>query len=105
MSFDPLCGEGTGNAVREAFLAAAVVRSALSGDAAEPLVEHYASRLQQGFLRHLQVCLQFYASGGKGRFWHTESEALRDGIRTLEAALQLQGSPRYRLVDRTLLPI
>jgi hypothetical protein len=105
MTFDPLCGEGTGNAVREAILAAAVVQSALSGDAAEPLVEHYTSRLQQGFLRHLQICLQFYASGGKGTFWETECAALREGIRTLEAALQLQSSPRYRLVDRTLLPI
>ncbi|HEY9137412.1 MAG TPA: hypothetical protein VIM67_04010, partial [Terriglobus sp.] len=31
MNFDPLCGEGAGNAVREAFLAAAVVRAALQG--------------------------------------------------------------------------
>jgi hypothetical protein len=105
MSFDPLCGEGTGNAVREAFLAAAVVRAALSGGDAEALAAHYTSRLQLGFLRHLQICQQFYNSGGHGEFWSAESDALRRGIGTLEAELQNQPAPRYRLKDRTLLPI
>ncbi len=105
MSFDPLCGEGTGNAVREAFLAAAVVRAALLGNDAEALAAHYASRLQQAFLRHLQICRQFYSSGGHGDFWDTENDALREGIRILEVAQQNQPTPRYRLLNRTLVPI
>jgi flavin-dependent dehydrogenase len=105
ISFDPLCGEGTGNAVREAFLAAAVVRAALSGGDAEALAAHYTSRLQLGFLRHLQICQQFYNSGGHGEFWDAESDALRRGIGTLAAELQNQPAPRYRLMDRTLFPM
>jgi hypothetical protein len=105
MTFDPLCGEGTGNAVREAFLAAAVVRAALSGEEVEALQAHYASRLQHGFLRHLQICQQFYGSGGDGGFWNAEEETLREGIRMLSLALERQAAPRYRLQHRDLVPI
>ena len=40
MSFDPLCGEGAGNAVREAFLAAGMIRAALAGADPAALAHH-----------------------------------------------------------------
>jgi hypothetical protein len=51
MAFDPIYGDGTAHAVREAILAAAVVRAiSAGGDAAEPL-RHYEARLMLGFQR------------------------------------------------------
>jgi hypothetical protein len=102
MSFDPLCGEGTGNAVREAFLAAAVVRAALAQGDTEELTAHYVARLRQGFLRHLHLCERFYSSGGDGDFWSEESNAFKKSIREIEARIANQPPPRYRLLDRSL---
>ena len=104
MSFDPLCGEGAGNAVREAFLAASVVRASIAGNSREALAEHYADRLRRGFLRHLQLCLQFYTTGGSGDFWKGESALLRTGIEALQLVLEKQPRMRFRLVDRDLMP-
>ncbi len=105
MSFDPLCGEGAGNAAREAFLAAALVRAALAGGDVDLLSQHYTSRLMQGFHRHLETCLRFYESGGEGEFWRNECDALRDGIVQLETLLRAMPAARYRLVDRDLVPV
>ena len=103
MSFDPLCGEGAGNAAREAFLAAGFIRAVLAGGDVHLLRQHYTSRLMQGFHRHLEACLRFYESGGDGEFWRSESNALRDGIVQLERLLRAVPASRYRLVDRELI--
>ena len=105
MSFDPLCGEGAGNAAREAFLAAAVIQAAAAGRDLVSLGEHYRSRLMHGFKRHLEHCLQFYSSGGAGEFWQTEREVLRKGLTELEHNVGSLPSAQYRLVDRKLIPL
>jgi hypothetical protein len=105
MSFDPLCGEGAGHAVREALLAAAVIRGATRGYTVETLLAHYTNRLMQGFSRHLQVCLPFYQRGGKGSFWQAEAAALTSGIEWMHTQLQNQTPPHYRLVGYELQPI
>jgi hypothetical protein len=90
MRFDPLCGEGAGHAVREAYLTVAVIRAALRGEAVDDLLNHYTNRLRQAFLRHLIVCSLFYSSGGDSDFWRDEQELLQRGIRELRA--QIEGS-------------
>ena len=105
MSFDPLCGEGAGNAAREAFLAAAVIQAAAAGGDVVFLGEHYTSRLVHGFKRHLEHCVQFYSSGGVGEFWQAEREALRKGLTELDQILQSLPAAQYRLVDRKLIPL
>jgi hypothetical protein len=77
MSFDPICGDGTGNAIREGILAAAVVRSS---DDPAALRDHYSARLTAGFRRHLELCRQYYRTGGNGPWWRAELEALDRGI-------------------------
>lgn len=104
MSFDPLCGEGAGNAAREAFLAAAVVRASLLGHPGEHLAAHYTDRLRRGFLRHLQICLQFYSTGGQGEFWKMESASLRAGMQDLMRMVASEPERRFRLLDRDLIP-
>lgn len=105
MSFDPLCGEGAAHALREALLAAAVIRGAAKGYSLETLFAHYQTRLMQGFLRHLQVCLPFYQRGGHSEFWETEAAALKRGIAWMRSRLQDQQPARYRLVGYELEPI
>ncbi len=105
MSFDPLCGEGAGHALREALLAAAVIHGAAKGYSIETLLAHYETRLMHGFLRHLQVCLPFYQSGGRSEFWETEAAALKSGIAWMQARLQNEPPARYRLVGNELEPI
>jgi hypothetical protein len=105
MMFDPLCGEGAGHAVREALLASAVIRASAKGSPVETLLAHYATRFMHGFLKHLQVCLSFYRSGGNSHFWKTEAAALETGIAWMQERLRGQAPPRYRLVGYELQPI
>jgi hypothetical protein len=81
LTFDPLCGEGMGNSIREAILASAVVRASLRGGPVTDLIRHYQSCLLGGFLRHLETCHAFYSSGPQDDWWETERRHIRDGIR------------------------
>jgi 2-polyprenyl-6-methoxyphenol hydroxylase-like FAD-dependent oxidoreductase len=106
IGFDPLCGEGTGNAARQAYLATAVVAAARAGEPVEDLLAHYSSRQMQAFYRHLQICLGFYQTGGKAEFWRSETELLQQGIAWTQQMLREQARPpTHRLVGKQLRPI
>jgi hypothetical protein len=94
MAFDPICGDGTAHAVREAILAAAVISAAARGEAVEQLLAHYETRLIAGFHRHLSMGLSYYGSGGSGPWWRAESEAIREGLHW--CGRQLSRHPKYR---------
>ena len=94
MAFDPICGDGTGNAVREAILAAAVIRAA---GPREDRLGHYRMRLVGGFLRHLDQCRQFYATGGSSEWWRAEHREILRGMDWCQAQLGAEGPFRYRL--------
>ena len=51
LGFDPLCGDGSGHAAREAILASAIVRAAMPGGGHDELTEHYRARLLAGLAR------------------------------------------------------
>jgi hypothetical protein len=97
VGFDPLCGDGAGYATREAILGSAVVRAAAAGADADAVAAHYRARLVGGFQRHLEVCRQFYETGGSGPWWNQEADSLRRGLDWCR--VQLDGAPafRYRL--------
>ena len=80
MAFDPICGDGTAHAVREAILAAAVIDAAFRGADVGELIVHYRSRLIAGFARHLHACREFYRNGFGGPWWTAEIEALEEGL-------------------------
>jgi hypothetical protein len=106
MGFDPLCGEGTGNAARQAYLATAIIAAVRAGEPVEDLLAHYTSRQMHGFLRHLQICLGFYQSGGSGPFWQSETAMLQHGIEWAGQVLREHAKPpTHRLVGRQLQPI
>ena len=97
LSFDPICGEGTGHALREAILASAVLKALEAGEAAGPLQELYASRLRGGFRRHLEQCRELYAGGGTSEWWKAELASVEEGLRIV--AREAQRPQRYRLLD------
>ncbi len=94
MSFDPICGDGVGNAVREAILATAVIRAG----AAEDLLAHYRARLVAGFLKHLELCRPFYAACS-GEWWRSELALLDKGIAWCREQLANALPFRYQLRD------
>jgi len=97
MTFDPICGDGTAHAVREAILASAVLRRVGRGEDAGPLLAHYEARLTAGLERHLGNCLQFYLSGGKGAWWREQAESAERGIAWCRGRVAAHGRFRYRL--------
>ena len=106
IGFDPLCGEGTGNAARQAYLATALIAAVRAGEPVEDLLAHYTSRQMHGFLRHLQICLGFYQSAGSGAFWQSETAMLQQGIEWAGQVLREYAKPpTHRLVGRQLQPI
>jgi 2-polyprenyl-6-methoxyphenol hydroxylase-like FAD-dependent oxidoreductase len=104
LQFDPLCGEGVGHAAREAYLATAVVRAANRGEQAQELLAHYATRLQQAFLRHLLVCRSFYAVHQESAFWRSELTYLEAGIAALQTET-IHIPVGFRFEDLDLKPV
>lgn len=103
MGFDPLCGDGTAHAVREAILASAVIRAIRSGGDQTALLRHYEGRLRAGFRKHLEMCLRFYETGPEGPWWQEQAAAVREGILWCDA--QGTGGTSYRLRGFDLEPI
>ncbi len=105
MTFDPLCGDGSAHAVREAILASAVIRAISRGEERGPLLAHYEARLTAGFERHLTHCLQFYSSGGKGPWWQEQVQSVEQGLKWCRTKLHDHGRFHYRLSGLELEPI
>ena len=99
MAFDPLCGDGTAHAIREAILASAVIRALFEDGPHDGILAHYEARLTAGFRRHLALCREFYTSGGDGLWWHRELESIQQGIAWCSRRLSLHGEFRYQLRD------
>jgi hypothetical protein len=97
LGFDPLCGDGTGNAVREAILGSAAVRAIADGADVSPVLAHYRARLLGGFIRHLETCQEFYSRGRCGDWWDQEMAALQLGIEWSRQQLADAPASRYRL--------
>jgi hypothetical protein len=88
LGFDPICGDGTGYAIREGILAAAVIRAAERCEDAVALRAHYKNRVLAAFQRHLELCGEYYRSGGTGTWWQAELRALDRGIEWCRSELE-----------------
>ena len=97
MAFDPICGDGTAHAIREAILTTAVIKAASRGDDIAALLEHYNGRLTAGFQRHLGLCLQYYKTGGESLWWNAEAACLESGLMWCTEKLSQQNGFHYRL--------
>ena len=97
IAFDPICGDGTAHAVREAILTSAVIRALANNGPPADLLSHYEARLTAGFKRHLALCSGFYQSGGSTPLWLSELEAIDRGIQWCDAKLGGIVKFRYQL--------
>ena len=97
LAFDPLCGDGAGNAVREAILASAVVRAAGRGEPVPDLLAHYRARLVAALQRHLDLCVEFYRTGGDSPWWRAQLDAVREGRAWCARELRGGMPARYQL--------
>lgn len=104
LGFDPICGDGTAQSVREAILASAVLIGIADGGDAAALLTHYQSMLIAGMRRHLALCAQFYASGGTGDWWRAQHDALMDGHRWCTGLLAKMPEPGFLLDGFRLVP-
>jgi flavin-dependent dehydrogenase len=102
MAFDPLCGEGAGNAAREAILACAAARAIQEGESAEAVLSEYDARLKLGFLRHLENCREFYSGDFQTEFWRDARHGIEQGLGWTRDQLAARYSPKFRLVDFAL---
>jgi hypothetical protein len=105
LAFDPLCGDGVGNAVREAILGSAIVQAALDGGDEDRLAAHYQARLLAGFQRHLTLCVGFYRSGRCGPWWDDQLRNLEQGLAWCSAQLTDKAAFGYRLNGFALDPV
>ena len=98
LGFDPLCGDGSGHAAREAILATAVVRAALQGGNINHLTAHYRARLIAGLHRHLETCAAFYQSAaGGGIWWDEQVRATEVGLQWCRPRIPANDQFKYRL--------
>jgi ATP-binding cassette subfamily B protein len=94
IAFDPICGDGTAQAIREAILGAAVIVAIAEGGDAAALRAHYAAMLVATMRRHLAMCSEFYRTGGDTPWWDGELAALVEGHRWCTATLATAAEPR-----------
>jgi 2-polyprenyl-6-methoxyphenol hydroxylase-like FAD-dependent oxidoreductase len=97
LAFDPICGDGTAQATREAILASAVVTAMARGEDPAALCNHYHAMLLAALRRHLQLSLPFYAGGGTSPWWQNQFATARAGYDTTTALLGHQPEPRFAL--------
>jgi 2-polyprenyl-6-methoxyphenol hydroxylase-like FAD-dependent oxidoreductase len=95
VAFDPIAGEGAGNALREGILAAAVISASRTNPAID-LLNHYSNRILSGFLRHLRDCCRFYDSC-PGPWWQQELQSLKQGVQWAQDELNASPPPLFRL--------
>lgn len=98
IGFDPICGDGTAQAVRGAILAAAVVTGIAEGGDKAALLRHYDLALTASLRRHLMLCTDFYRSGGDGAWWRGALDDLKAGHDGCTERLAHAGDPAYELM-------
>jgi hypothetical protein len=99
IAFDPICGDGTAQALREAVLAAAVIAAWRDGGDPASLRLHHESMLIATMRRHLRLCADFYRRGGTSDWWQTQIAGLAEGFDWCTTRLATMPEPRYQLRD------
>ena len=83
-TFDPLCGDGAGYAIRSGVLASTVAADVIHQELRG--LEYYQFRLNRTFRAHLQACREYYA-GWNTPDWRHEVDSMRVGVAFLTDAM------------------
>ena len=104
LCFDPLCGDGVGQGLRNGLLAAAVIGAIERGEPQQACLSHYAYRLHRAMLAHLRATIMFYQSASPG-IWREEIASADQAIGRIaygELARGALGGIKYRLEGLSL---
>ena len=104
LTFDPICGDGTAQAVREAILASAVCTGIIEDGDRQSLLTHYESMLLASMRRHLRISASFYDTGGQSEWWRSQLSALAEGFDWCSQHLSDKPQPQYVLDGFRLVP-
>jgi len=104
IGFDPICGDGTAQAVRAAILASAVLVAIAEGGDRAALLKHYDLALTASLRRHLMLCADVYRSGVEGPWWQTALGELHAGHSWCTDRLAHAGDPAFELRGFRLQP-
>jgi hypothetical protein len=100
LCLDPLCGDGTGQALRSGLLAGAVIRAVEQGEPQDACLAHYQHRLCRSMLAHLKATIAFYEIAPSPGVWYREIEMANQALYRLALGERVLGqarTPRYRL--------
>jgi flavin-dependent dehydrogenase len=86
MTLDPMSGNGIGNGLRSAILAAAVIEAAGRETAPQACFDHYTRRLHTAMRSHVQTCVDFYARAAHASDWRGEIDAMNAALDRLPPA-------------------
>ena len=90
-----MCGDGTGNAVRSALLAAAVLDATTDGMPCDVALDYYRWRLGRALLGHARACDAFYGAEFRSAAW--AEELARASAATDSLDLNDPAGPGFRL--------
>jgi hypothetical protein len=100
LSFDPLCGDGTGQALRCGLLAAAVIAAIKQGEPEEGCLTHYRYRLRRAMLAHLKATIAYYEIAVCRDVWRRDIEMAGQALDYIACGVPAVGSAKrasYRL--------
>ncbi len=98
MCFDPLCGDGTGYAIKEALLTTAIISSIAKGIPFEDCLNHYKYRLCKTFIVHIQNSLEYYMKAFTSSIWQLEIQSMKKIIHHPEYHKAINYNFNYTLV-------
>lgn len=105
LAFDPLCGDGTGQALRCGLLAGAVIAAIARGEPEAACLTHYRQRLRRAMRAHLNAVIAFYSMAPCHDLWEREIARARQALDPLAADDVHPAAPtRYRLERLSLVP-
>lgn len=105
LGFDPICGDGSAQSLREAILASAAIDAALARpEQTDDLLAHYQAMLLAAMRRHVQISANFYASGGTSPWWRDQLAATARGYEWCTRQLAACPEPRFMLRGFALHP-
>ena len=83
MALDPICGDGTGYALRGAIAAVAVLNGIAGGMPPGRCLRHYQMRLAAAFRNHVEGCRDLYGGDFGGSAWDGERRATELALETV----------------------
>lgn len=105
LTFDPVCGDGTGQSIKSALLATATLNAHVMGEPTDKLLEHYYSRHLFAFSSHLRLCADYYSTIRFPEHWRGEvarTKEILDVLKRETPAINDRYTLEYRQIHKEI---